>query len=88
MNSCKVWCDSKQFTERVNEASDGVFYLAAMFVHRVHGSSDGIIHRFTLFHLSLHIMLKIWTDQKIVVSPFICCSFGLCLNHSIYATDC
>ena len=41
-----------------------------------------------LFHLSLHIMLKIWTNQKIVVSPFICCCFGLCLNHSIDATDC
>lgn len=63
-------------------------YLAAMFIHYVHCSSNSVICRFTLFHLSLHILLKIWTNQKIIVSPFICCCSGLCLNHSIDATNC
>lgn len=65
-----------------------IFYLAAMFIHRLDSFSDSIVDRFTLFYLSLHIMLKIRTYQEVIFSPFIGCRFGLGLDHGTDAPHC
>lgn len=70
------------------EGTIRIFYLAAVFVHCIYGSSDSIVGGFTLLYLSFHIMFKIWAYQKVVFSPFVCCCFGLGLNHSIDAPNC
>lgn len=70
------------------EAVAHLIYLTPLAFHGVHCLLNCRVWRFTCFHLSLHIMLKIGTNQKIVFTPFICRSSGFCLDHSVNASHC
>lgn len=70
------------------EAVTHLIYLTPLAFHGVHCLFNCRVWRLTYFHLSLHIVLKIGTNQKIVFTPFICRSFGFCLDHSVNASHC
>lgn len=70
------------------EAATYLIYLTPLAFHGVHCLLNCRVWRFREFHLSLHILLKIGANQEIVFTPFICCSFGFCLDHSVNASHC
>lgn len=70
------------------EAVADVIYLTPLAFHGVHCLLNCGVWRLTCFHLSLHIVLKIGTNQNIVFTPFICRNFGFCLDHSVNAAHC
>lgn len=70
------------------EAAAHLIYLTPLAFHGVHCLLNRRVWRFRKFHLSLHILLKIGANQEIVFTPFICCSFGFCLDHSVNASHC
>lgn len=70
------------------EAAAHLIYLTPLAFHGVHCLLNCRVWRFREFHLSLHILLKIGTNQEIVFTPFICRGFGFCLDHSVNASHC
>lgn len=85
---CVACCLVTVHLESRRNGTDGIVYLAAMFVHGIHGFSDGIVGGLARLYLSLHIMLKIRTYQEVILSPFIGCGFGFALDHSTDAPNC
>lgn len=70
------------------EAVAHLIYLTPLAFHGVHCLLNCRVWRLTCFRLSLHILFKIGTNQKIVFTPFISCSFGFCLDHGVNASHC
>lgn len=70
------------------EATAHLIYLTPLAFHGVHCLLNCRVWRFRQFHLSLHILLEIGANQEIVFTPFICRSFGFCLDHSVNASHC